>query len=166
MYIDGCHQTCYVDIARAPIITTFCGDSFRHGAIAAYITRYSTCDQGTASTDDRGGTGHAEAWPAASLRRNSTRRRGGIAVIGGSPRQVAPLLHLRLPEGHNLYEIAIDWPAGRTLADLERRMMRLGWLPIPSQRVDRLIVRIGAGSGLWRFSARSDWRRHLLNSSR
>lgn len=85
-----------------------------------------------------------------------------------APHEVTPLLHLRIPEGHKLFEIGVDWPSGLTLAELERRVADRGWLPLPDERVDRLIVRIGIGSGLWRFSARPDWRRsrliHALNA--
>jgi hypothetical protein len=78
-----------------------------------------------------------------------------------APRQVAPLLHLRVPEEHTLFEVAVDWPAGLALADLEHRLVDLGRLPLSAERIDRLIVRIGAGNGLWRFSARPDWRRRV-----
>ncbi len=72
--------------------------------------------------------------------------------MGDGPRRVAPLLHLRLPEEHALFEVGVDWPAGRTVAEVERGLIDLGWLPLPGDRVDRIIVRISAGSGLWRFS--------------
>jgi hypothetical protein len=68
-------------------------------------------------------------------------------------------LHLRVPEDHALFEVAVEWPAGFTVADLERRLVDSGCLPLPAHRIDRLIARVGAGSGLWRFSARPDWRR-------
>ncbi len=84
-------------------------------------------------------------------------------MMAEAPRRVAPLLHLPIPEGHVLLEIAVDWPADLPLADLERRMIDLECLPLPGHRVDRLIARTGAGSGLWRFSARPDWRLALEN---
>jgi hypothetical protein len=79
--------------------------------------------------------------------------------MGDAPRQVAPLLHLPVPEEHLMFEVGVDWPAGSTVADLERGLIDLGWLPLPGDRVDRIIARISAGNGLWRFSAPPDWRR-------
>lgn len=81
--------------------------------------------------------------------------------MGVARHQVAPLLHLRIPQEHDLFEVAVDWPAGRPLAEVEHQLVDLGCLPLPGDRVDRLIVRIGVDSVLWRFSAGPDWQRHV-----
>lgn len=81
-------------------------------------------------------------------------------MITDGPYQVAPILHLPVPEEHVVFQLAVEWPAELPLAELEGKLVDLGYLPLPGDRVDRLLVRIGAVHGLWRFSARADWRDH------
>lgn len=93
-------------------------------------------------------------------RANSGPGPGRRSAITDGAYQVAPILHLAVPKEHVVFQVAVEWPADIPLAELERDLVDLGYLPLPGDRVDRLIVRIGTASGLWRFSARADWRAH------